>query len=332
MATINAEDYKEILLRRLFGKGGTYLVNNDGYVLINSFEDITDKNVNLYNYIIDRYNLEDEDDINKIIKMGENIKKKEIGTFHVNYKNNAYFVHYEKVNINDWYVVTVASNDTIAREFFILIIITVVICLILNFAVIIFSIYMDISNYKKSRNLYRVAYIDSVTNLGNETYFREKAAEYLQNQLDNKYIVTLDINKFKALNNIYGYDFCNTILKTMGDKLTKVLPENSVTSRISNDVFATIFSYGKDINVLLDKMISTISTMKISNIDIHVNLSVGVYKVKDDDKDINKVLDKAYMARAEIKGLYNQAYYIFDNKLESQLVEEQKLNQLWIKL
>lgn len=153
----------------------------------------------------------------------------------------------------------------------------------------------------------------------------KKFAEYLQNQLDNKYIVTLDINKFKALNNIYGYDFCNTILKTMGDKLTKVLPENSVTSRISNDVFATIFSYGKDINVLLDKMISTISTMKISNIDIHVNLSVGVYKVRDDDKDINKVLDKAYMARAEIKGLYNQAYYIFDNKLESQLVEEQKI-------
>ena len=40
MATIRTEDYKGILLRRLFGKGGTYLINNDGTVLIDSFDNI----------------------------------------------------------------------------------------------------------------------------------------------------------------------------------------------------------------------------------------------------------------------------------------------------
>ncbi len=47
---------------------GTYLINNDGSVLINSFEDIKDNNINLYNYIINRYELTDEANVNKIIK------------------------------------------------------------------------------------------------------------------------------------------------------------------------------------------------------------------------------------------------------------------------
>ena len=38
-ATIYTENYKEILLRRLYnGLGGTYLINNDGIVLIDSFD------------------------------------------------------------------------------------------------------------------------------------------------------------------------------------------------------------------------------------------------------------------------------------------------------
>lgn len=43
MATINTEDYESILLRKLFGKGGTYLINNNGTVLIDSFGTIEEK-------------------------------------------------------------------------------------------------------------------------------------------------------------------------------------------------------------------------------------------------------------------------------------------------
>lgn len=222
MGTINTEDYKEILLRRLFGKGGTYLINNEGSILINSFEDIKENDIKLYDYIINRYKLEDEENINKIMKMGENIKDKKEGTFDVRHNNTTYFVHYEKININDWYIVTVAANDTIAKEFFTVLIVTAVLFLGINFIVLITVLYIDISNYKKSCNLYRVAYIDSVTNLGNEMYFKEKAAMCLENKDEDKYIITIDIDKFKALNNIYGYEFCNTVLKTFGEKLTKV--------------------------------------------------------------------------------------------------------------
>lgn len=326
MATIRTEDYKGILLRRLFGKGGTYLVNNDGTVLIDSFDNIKGNNLNFYDYVKDNYNLTNKKELQKIDDMLKGIKEKKIGTFDIRIGNETYFIHYEKVGVNDWYVITTASDSTIAKELIWLVIISLLLCLLINFIIICISIYINISNQKKNKKLYKVAYIDPITELGNETYFKENGANYLQNKSNkNKYIVSIDINKFKALNNIYGYEFCNNILKELGKKLEKTLPQDNISCRISNDIFATLFSYQRNVNDLLDKVFNNVSVLNVNGTNIHVNLAIGAYKIIDEDTDINKILDKAYMARAQIKGLYNNNYYIYDEKLENEMLKEQKI-------
>ena len=325
MATINTSDYQEILLRRLFGKGGTYLINNNGTVLIDSFNNIKETNANLYEYIKNKYT-STEKEKQKIDEMAQAIKNKQIGTFDVKLGKDTYFIHYEKVNINDWYVVTTASDDIIAKQLVTLVILSVGLCLAINLLIIAITIYIDISNQKKNRKLYRVAYIDSVTSLGNAVYFRENGAIFLQNQTaKNKYIITLDIDKFKALNNTYGYGFCNEILKTLGKELYNLVPLDSITCRISNDIFASIFSYEENINELLNKIYNQLSRIEIGDMDVHINLSIGAYKINLKDRDIKKVLDKSDMARSKIKGVYDTNYYLFDEKLENQLIEEQKI-------
>lgn len=325
-ATINTEDYREILLRRLFnGEGGTYLINNNGDVLIDSFDNIKENNVNIYEYMKKMYNVTNQKDINKINNMAQNIKKLEVGTFDVKINKNTYFVHYEKVNVNNWYVVTVAPDNTIANEINIFITISLGVCFLINIIIVGISIYIDISNQKQNRKLYKTAYVDPITKLGNEAYFRENGTIFLEEQEKNKYIITVDINKFKALNNIYGYETCNNILKALGNKLTKILPTDNITCRISNDVFASIFVYEKNIKRLLDKVYTNASNLKVGDISIYVNLSIGAYKISSEDKDINKVLNKSYTARSKNKGLYNENYYIFDEVLENKLNEEQKI-------
>ena len=325
-ATINTENYKEILTRRLFnGQGGTYLINNSGSVLIDSFDLIHSTNVNLYDFIKNRYNLDSKKDIDKIDNMAQNIANKQVGTFDIKLGSNIYFIHYEKIKINDWYVVSIAPDSTIAKEFNTFILLALGLCFVINFIIISICIYINLLAQKKNRKIYSVAYIDPITSLGNESYFRENGLKFLENNIKDTYIIALDINKFKALNNLYGYAFCNRILYSLGKKLIEILPTNNITSRISNDVFATIFTYEKDIKVLLDKIFNSASNLNINGTEIHINLSIGVYKISKNDKDINKVLDKAYMARAKIKGLYNDNYYIFDDVLENQLVEEQQI-------
>lgn len=326
MATIDTADYQKILLRRLFGKGGTYLINNDGTVLIDSFNNMKESNANIYDYIKNKYTPTTDKEKAKIDEMAKAIKNKQTGTLDAKLGADTYFIHYEKVNINDWYVVTTASDDTIASELIRLVIISLGLCLLINLVIIAITIYIDFSNQKQNRKLYRVAYIDSVTSLGNEAYFKENGTIYLQKHMNkNKYVVTLDINKFKALNNLYGYEFCNEILKTFGQKLIKVLPQDNITCRISNDIFATIFTYKKPISNLLEKIYQELSHITVKDIRIHLNLAIGAYEIKPQDTDINKILDKSYMARAQIKGQYHNNFYLFDEKLEKELMEEQEI-------
>lgn len=146
-----------------------------------------------------------------------------------------------------------------------------------------------------NQKLFKMAYTDTVTDLGNETYFKENGSIYLLNTKKNKYILTLDIFRFKALNNIYGFEFCNKILKLLAIKIKTILPEDNIMCRISNDIFATVFSYDYDIRILLDKLIKEASKLNIENKDISINLSIGAYKIKEKDRDINNVLSKAYM-------------------------------------
>ena len=67
------------------------------------------------------------------------------------------------------------------------------------------------------------------------------------------------------------------------------------------------------------------SMLKIDGINIKLNLSIGAYNIIPNEMDINNVLDKAYLARSQVKGVYNNSYYLFDEKLENKLMEEQML-------
>lgn len=326
MATINTADYQKILLRRLFEKGGTYLINNNGTVLIDSFNNIKESNANIYDYIKNKYTPTTDKEKQKIDEMAKAIKNKKTGTFDAKLGEDTYFIHYEKVSINDWYVVTTAADDTIASELIRLVVISLALCLFVNLVIITITIYIDFSNQKQNRKLYKVAYIDPVTTLGNEAFFKENGAIYLQKHANQKeYVVTLDISKFKALNNRYGYEFCNEILKALGKKLIKLLPADNLTCRISNDIFATIFTYKEPISDLLKKIHQELSYVVVKGTSIHLNLALGAYEITPQDSDIHKILDKSYMARAQIKGQYHSNYYLFDEKLEKKLMSEQEI-------
>lgn len=325
-ATVNTEDYKDILIRQLFnGKGGTFLINDSGSILINSLGDATSNNVNLYEFLKTKYNITNEDELSKLTEMDNNIKNKQVRTFNIRSDKNTYFIHYKKLVVNDWYVISIAPDDTIAKELTSFITISLVVCLLITSIIISICIYIDFSNQKQNYKLYNIAYIDPVTLLGNQLYFKENGAIFLQNHEKNDYILSLDINKFKALNTIHGYEFCNKILKELGEKLTEILPPNHIACRISNDVFATIFHYEKPIKTLIKTILNNTSTLKIGDTSVHINLSIGVYPIKPDDTDINKLLGKVYLARTKIKGLYHNNYYIFDEILESKLMEEQEI-------
>lgn len=327
-ATINTENYKEILSRRLFGgKGGTYLINNKGSVLIDSFDSIHDSDVNIFDYIKDKYELKGKENLTSLEKMQENVSKGKKETFDVNSKGSTVFVHYEKLNVNDWYVVTIATDRTIAKKSGLFLGVSLLLCFLLNFIVIGVLVYIYLSGQDKSKKLYEAAYGDPITGLKNELYFRENADAFLERNTECKYVAVVDIDNFKKYNKMYEYSFCNKILRKFGQKLKSIFPSDNITCRTSRDMFVCLFEYSKDIDELLKKISLDLEELTVDDKELTIDFSMGIYNIQSSD-DINKALEKASVAHLKIKGIYNERYYVFDSKLEEKMLEEQKIESL----
>lgn len=318
-ATIQTNDYKEILLRRLFhGEGRTYLINQEGMVLIDSSEE--KESYNLFTSFQERTKEKD-----KIENMKQEMAKGKVGTFDFTLDNELQFLHYEKVGVNDWYVVTIAKEDTIAKELNQFIRLSTGTSLLINFLIMATFIAIYYWNQKKNKKIYETAYIDPVTSLGNEIYFKENVSPLLLENQKNAYIIVLDINKFKVFNQLYDYEFCNLLLKELGRMIEDNLPENSIACRLSRDIYAMYFCYHGQINSLASKILKKAEKLVVKEEKLHITLSMGIYQIEAQDRDINKVLDKAYMAHSHVKSMYQEGFFVFDQNLEHQLMEEQQI-------
>ena len=57
-------------------------------------------------------------------------------------------------------------------------------------------------------------------------------------------------------------------------------------------------------------------------------LSIGIYKIKDEDNDIFEILDKALIAHNMSKGNYNKRYFVYDDKMEEKMIKEHDIEMI----
>ncbi|HAS73506.1 MAG TPA: hypothetical protein DCS67_05120, partial [Clostridiales bacterium UBA8960] len=84
--------------------------------------------------------------------------------------------------------------------------------------------------------IYNMAYKDSLTQLYNRRYFEQ----YFNSVLDNNgegFLILLDIDNFKYVNDIYGHSFGDEIIIQLGRRLLEVVQklENSIIARFSGN-------------------------------------------------------------------------------------------------
>lgn len=76
---------------------------------------------------------------------------------------------------------------------------------------------------------------DTLTGLYNRAAF-DKAMKQLTNQMDFS-IIVMDINNFKAINDTYGHEYGDTILKSVANIIKEVLDHDCTCYRIGGDEF-----------------------------------------------------------------------------------------------
>lgn len=319
--------YEEILIQSIYnGNGYEYITTNTGNIIAKSQNSEENFNNGIYEIINDKIDNTKKNKLN-IEKMERDLKTKKSGEL-VLYKGiGKYFVTYQKLEVNDWYLILVTQGSVVAQELNQVVRIIFVISIMIISMILIFSIYIVITEERKNKTLYNLAYIDKVTKLGNYNYFNENGKRIIEHQ-DDSYILVLDIDKFKTFNKKYGHKLGDKLLYNIGEKLLEILPKDTLVCRIANDFFGIILANEKNIDIQVQDIIKKLSKIIINEKEYIIFVTLGIYKTEKNKYNLLECFDKALIAHENAKGNLEKQYYIYSEALELKIEKEQEIENI----
>ncbi len=159
-------------------------------------------------------------------------------------------------------------------------------------------LYIIVSKSKSIDSLRQIAYYDDLTGVNNRlSLFLD--AEELMKQREPFYIIYMDLDNFKNINDTYGHNIGDKYLKCFTRSTIDAVQNTGSLYRMSGDEFICIY-YGNDIDLLL-----TTFEEKITE-DFNINtpflgVSIGYAKFPDDSVSIDELIKKADMIMYHVK-------------------------------
>lgn len=164
---------------------------------------------------------------------------------------------------------------------------------------------------------------DVLTGLYRKNAFYERVHTRLKEQPQQAYdIVCLDVERFKLVNDLYGADEGDALLRYMANSLRAVFaPKGAILARLSNDVFAMCIAADEE-EQIEEKILGICRDYPL---EMSVTPAIGVCRVSDRAQRVNLMCDWAMIALRSIKGNSLKHMAIYDSSQRSRLLEEQEL-------
>lgn len=168
--------------------------------------------------------------------------------------------------------------------------------------------------------LEHMAHFDMLTGLPNRSLLADRLQQALAQAQRRKTalaIVYLDLDGFKAINDRFGHDVGDRLLKVLSEQMKHALREVDTLARLGGDEFVVIYLDLHSVESslpLLSRLLQAVSeTVQIDGLSMKVSASLGVtYYPQDDPIDSDQLLRQADQAMYQAKQMGKNRYHIFD--------------------
>lgn len=166
---------------------------------------------------------------------------------------------------------------------------------------------------------------DPLTGLYNKETFFTKVDQMLRENAETDYsIMCLDIERFKVVNDLYGTQEGDRLLRFVGERLKLLsLEMDGMAGRLVSDIFVGCYPNGVGKCAEISEEIAA----QLHSYPLHMEIlaALGFYHIKDDALPISTMCERALIALNSIKGNYLQDYAIYDDSMRNRLLLEQEL-------
>lgn len=177
---------------------------------------------------------------------------------------------------------------------------------------------------KANEEVSRIAYTDSITGYGTWDKFVLDAKSLLRHEYRRYALVSFDIDKFKAINDMYGHDGGNRILKLIADTVNRNLQDGETFSRINSDNYYILMLYRSDSDTAR-RIGSLIQAIEYEITEFVPVLSFGIYRITDKSVSIRRMGDLADIAKRTVKYGDDSAYTFYSESMLEKMREEKRI-------
>jgi diguanylate cyclase (GGDEF)-like protein/PAS domain S-box-containing protein len=175
-----------------------------------------------------------------------------------------------------------------------------------------------------------LAYYDPLTSLPNRTLLTQNILQSLK-EADNSdkkvAICYLDLDGFKPINDRYGHQIGDKLLKNFSDRLSKEIKDKDFIGRLGGDEFVIVlngYDNYKQYEVEIKKLIDILDEpYQIDNYICTVYSSIGITIYPDDNSDTDTLLRHSDHAMYQAKQDRNSSYHFYDY-IQEQLIKERQ--------
>lgn len=180
-----------------------------------------------------------------------------------------------------------------------------------------------ITHRRMSDTIKQLAYYDIITGLPNRALFYERLKLSIEISKRNKKllgIILMDFDKFKDINDTYGHDTGDELLKVFSERILKILRKTDTISRFGGDEFVlllTDINFENDIKKILIKILDCFEKpFIVKNYSLIIKSSLGIAIYPKDGTKIVDLIKNADIAMYEAKKHGGNNYHYFSNILE----------------
>ncbi|MGL5839364.1 MAG: putative bifunctional diguanylate cyclase/phosphodiesterase [Sphingorhabdus sp.] len=172
-----------------------------------------------------------------------------------------------------------------------------------------------------------LAITDPLTNLFNRRAVKEKTAELTQRASRRGKSVAflmVDLDGFKKINDLYGHDSGDQLLREVADRMRDTVPPSSILARLGGDEFGICMVFEPEFPETVDRvaedLIECLSRpIMIGTTDHSVTASIGIARPEIDCESIDMLIRRADIALYAAKKNGRNGFCWFENGMEVEL-------------
>lgn len=208
-----------------------------------------------------------------------------------------------------------------------MVLIATVIVLLVVFAITLTVIL--IAKMRTKSKTYQIAYFDELTGLPTKAKHRQDIDEKLRNMKREYAYVSVEVDNFEYVKEMYGYAYGNYLIKYIADGLSKEVLPDELLSHTSEQRFGLLMQYDGDEELrrrLLDifHRIGQIPPNEDVDSPYTVTFTCGAYRIQSGGESAIKVRERANIAREEARRLFENNIEFYNERLQQRRAEQEQ--------